>query len=201
MVDDDHLALVIGDVSGKGVAAALFMVITKTLIKNRTQLGESPKTVLEKVNNQLCEGNDAEMFVTAWIGVYEISTGKLTAANAGHEYPAVCRKGGRFERYQDRHGFVLAGMEDMRYTEYELTLEPGDILVVYTDGVTEAVDGEEKLFTEERMLKSLDGAALHEPEELLKNLKKDIDTFTGDTPQFDDITMLCLKRNEGSGRS
>jgi sigma-B regulation protein RsbU (phosphoserine phosphatase) len=195
MVDDDHLALVIGDVSGKGVAAALFMVIAKTMLKNRAQLGESPKVILEKVNNQLCEGNDAELFVTVWIGIYEISTGCLTAANAGHEYPAICRKGGRFELYKDRHGFVLAGMEDMRYTEYELELEPGDVLMVYTDGVPEAVDGADQLFTTDRMLYSLDGADSRDPETLVKKLQLDVEHFTGDALQFDDITMLCFRRN------
>jgi sigma-B regulation protein RsbU (phosphoserine phosphatase) len=195
MVDDDHLALVIGDVSGKGVAAALFMVIAKTMLKNRAQLGESPKVILEKVNNQLCEGNDAELFVTVWIGIYEISTGRLTAANAGHEYPAICKKGGSFGLYKDRHGFVLAGMEDMRYTEYELELEPGDVLLVYTDGVPEAVDGADQLFTTDRMLYSLDGADSRDPETLVKKLQSDVEHFTGDALQFDDITMLCFRRN------
>ena len=134
LVDDDHLALVIADVSGKGVPAALFMVIAKTLLKNAAQTGLSPKAVLEKVNNQLCENNEAEMFVTVWLGIYEISTGKLTAANAGHEYPAVRHENGKFELFKDRHGFVLAGMEGARYREYELELKAGDTLFVYTDG-------------------------------------------------------------------
>lgn len=125
LVDEDHLALVIADVSGKGVPAALFMVIAKTLLKNRAQMGASPKEILETVNNQLCENNDAEMFVTVWLGIYEISTGRVTAANAGHEYPAIRRKGGAFELFRDKHGFVLAGMENMRYREYEFTLADG----------------------------------------------------------------------------
>ena len=130
LVDDDHLAMVIADVSGKGVPAALFMVIAKTLLKNAAQTGLSPKAVLEKVNNQLCANNEAEMFVTVWLGIYEISTGKLTAANAGHEYPAIRRSGGRFELVKDRHGFVLAGMENARYREYELEIGLGDTLFV-----------------------------------------------------------------------
>ena len=197
LVDEDHLALVIADVSGKGVPAALFMVIAKTLLKNRAQMGASPKEILETVNNQLCENNDAEMFVTVWLGVYEISTGRVTAANAGHEYPAIRRKGGKFELFRDKHGFVLAGMENMRYREYEFTLEPGDELFVYTDGVTEATDASSALCGTERMLAALDGCASDSPEALLHGVKADIDAFVGGAPQFDDITMLCLKRSEG----
>jgi sigma-B regulation protein RsbU (phosphoserine phosphatase) len=196
LVDDDHLAMVIADVSGKGIPAALFMVITKTLLKNRAQLGESPKQILETVNNQLCEGNEAEMFVTVWLAIYEISTGRLTAANAGHEYPAICRKGGQFELYKDPHGFVLAAMEDMLHKEYELQLEPGDVLMVYTDGVPEATDEEEQLYTTDRMLQALNREKSRDPEILLKGLKQDIDAFDGNAPQFDDITMLCFKVNE-----
>ncbi len=196
LVDDDHLALVIADVSGKGVPAALFMVIAKTLIKNAAQTGLSPKAALEKVNNQLCENNEAEMFVTVWLGIYEISTGKLTAANAGHEYPAIRRKNGEFELYKDRHGFVLAGMENTRYKEYELWLEPGETLFVYTDGVAEATDGESRLYGTDRMLQALNQNPDGIPEELLAAVQQDIDRFVGDAPQFDDITMLSLQRKD-----
>ncbi len=194
LVDDDHLALVIADVSGKGVPAALFMVIAKTLLKNAAQTGLSPRAVLEKVNNQLCENNEAEMFVTVWLGVYEISTGKLTAANAGHEYPAVQRADGAFELYKDRHGFVLAGMENARYWEYGLELAVGDTLFVYTDGVAEATDGANALYGTERMLAALDRKGDAGPEQLLRAVKTDIDRFVGDVPQFDDITMLAIQR-------
>ncbi len=196
LVDDDHLALVIADVSGKGVPAALFMVIAKTLLKNAAQTGMSPKEVLEKVNNQLCENNDAEMFVTVWLGIYVISTGKLTAANAGHEYPAVERKGGKFELLKDKHGFVLAGMENARYREYELELAPGDTLFVYTDGVVEATDAANELYGTDRMLDALNQKEDPDPDELLKTVKRDIDSFVGKAPQFDDITMLALKIKE-----
>ena len=138
LIDDDRLAIVMADVSGKGVPAALFMVIAKTLLKNMAQTGRSPKDVLEKVNNQLCEGKEAEMFVTVWLGILEISTGKLTCANAGHEYPAIKRSGGDYELIKDKHGFVLAGMEGFRYKEYELHMDPGDRLFLYTDGVVES---------------------------------------------------------------
>ena len=194
LVDDDHLAMVIADVSGKGVPAALFMVIAKTLLKNAAQTGLSPKAVLEKVNNQLCENNEAEMFVTVWLGIYEISTGKLTAANAGHEYPAIRRSGGRFELVKDRHGFVLAGMEDARYREYELELGMGDTLFLYTDGVAEAIGAANILYGTERMLATLNTAPGRCPEKLLRDVKQDIDRFVGDAPQFDDITMLAIQR-------
>lgn len=200
LVDDDHLAMVIADVSGKGVPAALFMVITKTLLKNAVQTGASPKAALEKVNVQLCENNEAEMFVTVWLGIYEISTGKLTAANAGHEYPAIRRADGRFELFKDRHGFVLAGMESARYGEYELDLGVGDTLFVYTDGVTEATDAANTLYGTDRMLAALNRNCGLEPERLLHQVKADIDRFVGAAPQFDDITMLSLQRKAPAAR-
>lgn len=196
LVDDNHLALVIADVSGKGVPAALFMVIAKTLLKNVAQTGLSPRAVLEKVNNQLCENNEAEMFVTVWLGILEISTGRLTCANAGHEYPAIRRAGLDYELVKDKHGFVLAGMEDAKYKEYELILGPGDSLYVYTDGVAEATDANETLYGTDRMLDALNCHRDAVPEELLPSLKEDIDAFVGSAPQFDDITMLCLRMNE-----
>lgn len=193
LIDDDHLALVIADVSGKGVPAALFMVIAKTLLKNAAQTGLSPKAILEKVNNQLCENNEAEMFVTVWLGIFEISTGKLIAANAGHEYPAVRHQGGKFELYKDKHDFVLAGMEGARYREYEMILKPGDTLFVYTDGVAEATDATNTLYGTDRMLTALNRNEKADPEKLLQSVKEDIDMFVGEAPQFDDITMLAFK--------
>lgn len=193
LVDDNHLAMVIADVSGKGVPAALFMVIAKTLLKNCAQTGASPKQVLERVNNQLCENNDAEMFVTVWLGILDLSTGGLVAANAGHEYPALRRAEGSFELVKDKHGFVLAGMEGSRYQEYDLKLEPGDTLFVYTDGVAEATDAHEELYGTDRMLKALNQMGDAGPEALLPGVKADIDAFVGQAPQFDDITMLGLR--------
>ena len=192
LVDEDHLALVIADVSGKGVPAALFMVIAKTLLKNSAQTGASPKEILEKVNNQLCENNDAEMFVTVWIGILQISTGKIVCANAGHEYPAIRHAGGCYELVKDKHGFVLAGMEGARYREYELQLKQGDGLYVYTDGVVEATNANQELYGTERMLAALNINPHAIPEEQLPAVKADIDSFVGDAPQFDDITMLGL---------
>ena len=193
LVDGDHLALVIADVSGKGVPAALFMVIAKTLLKNASQMGLSPKEVLEKVNNQLCENNEAEMFVTVWLGILEISTGHLICANAGHEYPALRRAGRPYELVKDRHGFVLAGMEGTRYREYVLELKPGDELYVYTDGVAEAADSRNELFGAGRVLEALNGHLGGGPDVLLPEVKAEIDRFVGEAPQFDDITMLGLR--------
>lgn len=193
LVDDDHLAMVMADVSGKGVPAALFMMISKTLIKSATQSGLSPKAVLEKVNNQLCENNDAEMFVTVWLGILEISTGKMKCANAGHEYPAIMTSGGEFQLYRDKHGFVLAGMEGARYREYELELHPGDRLFVYTDGVPEATDTQNALYGTERMLQALNNSRKQSCKELLEAIHKDVKTFVNGADQFDDITMLCIE--------
>ncbi|MBD5443994.1 MAG: PP2C family protein-serine/threonine phosphatase [Lachnospiraceae bacterium] len=193
LVDADHLALVMADVSGKGVPAALFMMITKTLLKNAAQSGLSSGAVLETVNNQLLENNEAGMFVTVWLGIYEISTGRLTAANAGHEYPAIKRAGGSFTLLKDRHGFVMAGMEDVKYQEYELNLQAGDILFLYTDGVPEATDGEERFYGTDRMLEALNRNENVDSRELLLGVREDIDQFVGETEQFDDITMMALQ--------
>lgn len=193
LIDDDHLAMVIADVSGKGVPAALFMVISKTLIKNAVQQGLSPKQVLETVNNQLCEGNEAEMFVTVWLGIYEISTGTLTTANAGHEYPAIQRDHEEFQLHQDKHGFVLAGMENTKYTQQTMTLHPGDTLFVYTDGIPEATNGDEVLFGTHRMIDALNQYKCGSLTQLLNGVKEAVDTFVGDAPQFDDLTMLALR--------
>lgn len=193
LVDDDHLALVIADVSGKGIPAALFMMISKTLIKSTAQSGLSPKEVLEKVNNQLCENNEAQMFVTVWLGIVELSTGKMKCANAGHEYPAIYRNGSNFEIYHDKHGFVLAGMEGLPYSEYEIELNNGDIVYVYTDGVAEATDSGNNLYGLERMIDALNSCPKKTPDAIDKYIRDDIDKFVGSAEQFDDITMLCFK--------
>lgn len=192
LVDDDHLAVVIADVSGKGVPAALFMVIAKTLIKNHAQNKEDPGAVFTQTNAQLCEGNDAGLFVTAWMGILEISTGKFTYVNAGHNPPLLKRAGGQFEWLKSRPGFVLAGMEGVRYRENSLQLKPGDRLYLYTDGVTEATNAAQELFGEERLQQVLNDDPDLPVEELLPKIKNSIDVFVGDADQFDDITMLGL---------
>lgn len=203
LIDENHLGLVIADVSGKGVPAALFMMVAKALIKNTALNGSSPEKVFYTVNNQLCENNETNMFVTAWIGILTISTGKMICANAGHEFPAVCRKGGRYELLNDSHGFVLAGMEGSLYQEYEIEFNPGDRLFVYTDGVPEATNAAEEFYDTGRMVDALNEIPEAEPEELLRHMKADVDKFVGDAPQFDDLTMLAFhyKGTEETGEN
>ncbi|MCQ2501682.1 MAG: serine/threonine-protein phosphatase [Lachnospiraceae bacterium] len=199
-VDKDHLALVIADVSGKGIPAALYMMVSKTMLKNAAMQGMSPKQILETVNQQLCEGvEEVQMFVTVWIGIIDLSTGKMTAANAGHEYPAICRKNGSFELFKDKHGLVLGAMEGMRYREYEMVFQEGDTLFVYTDGVAEANDPDNHLFGVDNMLKALNKEAGAEVEGLLKNVRDDIEDFAFGAEQFDDITMLAFRLEKLEG--
>jgi len=193
LVDDDHLAVVIADVSGKGVPAALFMVIAKTLIKDHAQTGAAPDAVFAKVNQLLCESNDEGLFVTAWMGVLELSTGHLSYVNAGHNPPLLRQAGGEFVFLRGRSGFVLAGMEGTRYRMGTLKLSAGDTLYLYTDGVTEATDTGLELYGEERLSAVLNAHGDHDPEPLLSAVKADVDTFVGAAPQFDDITMLGLR--------
>ena len=192
LIDEDHVGLVMADVSGKGVPAALFMVIAKTLIKNRALMGGSPSDVLSYANDQLCEGNEAELFVTVWFGILEISTGKGVAANAGHEHPAIRRKDGKFELVVYRHSPAVATMEGIPFKQHEFELHPGDSLFVYTDGVAEATNAHDELYGTDRMLEALNRNPDATAEELLKTVRESIDEFVGDAPQFDDITMLGL---------
>ena len=192
LIDEDHVGLVMADVSGKGVPAALFMVIAKTLIKNRALMGGSPSEVLAYANDQLCEGNEAELFVTVWFGILEISTGKGVAANAGHEHPAIRRKDGQFELVVYRHSPAVATMEGIPFKQHEFELHPGDSLFVYTDGVAEATNAHDELYGTDRMLEALNRNPDATAEELLKTVRDSIDEFVGDAPQFDDITMLGL---------
>lgn len=192
MVDDTHLAVVMADVSGKGVPAALFMVIGKTLIKDHTQPGKSLGEVFTDVNNMLCDSNSEGLFITAFEGVLDLVTGEFRYVNAGHEPPYLCKQGEGFEAYKIRAGFVLAGMEDLRYREGSLQLSPGDRIFLYTDGVTEATDGANQLYGSERLHRVLNANLDADPETLLPAVKADVDQFVGDAPQFDDITMLCL---------
>ena len=192
LIDEDHLCMVIADVSGKGVPAALFMVIAKTLIKNQAMMGDDPADILGKVNEQLCEGNDAMLFVTVWISILTISTGKGIAANAGHEHPVIRRAGGSYELVVYRHSPAVAAMEGMRFRQHSFELHPGDRLFVYTDGVPEATNAENELFGNERMLDVLNSQPDRKPHALLETMKREIDVFVGEAPQFEDITMLCL---------
>ena len=200
-VDKDHIALVMADVSGKGVPAALFMVIAKTLIKNRTLMGGNPGAILEDVNNQLCEGNEAELFVTVWLAIIDLSTGKGLAANAGHEHPALMCCDGQYQLVIYRHSPVMAAMEGIPFRDHSFELHPGDKLFVYTDGVPEATDAQEKLFGTDRMLEALNQDPGASPKETLVNVRRSIDAFVRDAEQFDDLTMLCLQYKGGGEKA
>ncbi len=190
LIDDDHLGLVIADVSGKGVPAALFMVNSKTRIQNQAILGKSPSEILTTVNDQLAQNNDSGFFVTVWIAIIDLKTGKGVAANAGHEHPVIRRANGAYETVVYKHSFVVGAMEGARFKEHEFELQPGDRLFVYTDGVPEATNAKEEQFGIDRMLASLNSHGEDILQELLPNVKKDIDAFVGDAFQFDDLTML-----------
>ena len=192
-IDADHLCLVIADVSGKGIPGAMFMMISKRIIEDSSRQVHSPAEILYRTNEALCDSNQMDMFVTAWLGILEISTGKLTAANAGHEFPAIRRKNGHFELYKDKHNFVLGGMEGVPYKEYDLHIAPGDKLFVYTDGVPEATAADGEMFGTERMILALNTCGDKSPEAILGGIRNAVDTFVGDAEQFDDLTMMCLE--------
>ncbi|MDO4939040.1 MAG: PP2C family protein-serine/threonine phosphatase [Lachnospiraceae bacterium] len=192
-VDKTHIAIVMADVSGKGVPAALFMVIAKTLIKDHTQVGKEPGQVFTDVNQLLCESNSGELFVTAFEAVLDLETGEMVFVNAGHETPFICKKNGKFEPYKIRAAFVLAGMEGMKYRAGSIQLEPGDKIFQYTDGVTEATNAHNELYGMDRLGKALADNSEKKSIDIVQAVKKDVDEFVGDAPQFDDITMLCME--------
>lgn len=192
-IDRDHLCMVIADVSGKGIPAALFMMVSKIILQSCAMLGVSVAEILEKTNEAICSNNQTEMFVTGWLGVLEISTGKLTAANAGHEYPVIKKADGQFEIHKDKHGFVIGGIEGTKYKEYTLEFKPGDKIFLYTDGVPEATDDKDQMFGTERMIESLNRSLGDTPEQTIKNLRADINDFVNGAEQFDDLTMMCLE--------
>ena len=196
LIDDDHLCVLIADVSGKGIPAAMFMMSSQIMLRNIAAEGKSPAAILETANEMICANNKEDIFVTVWIGILEISTGKLKAANAGHEYPAVQKKDGLFELLKDQHGMVVGVMEGLKFREYELQLEPGDRIFVYTDGVPEANNAENGMFGTDRMLLALNKDAAS-PAEVLENVKNAVEEFTAGAEQFDDMTMLCLEYDRG----
>ena len=191
--DKDHLCMVMADVSGKGIPAALFMMGSKIIIKNLAMSGKSPAEVLKAMNDQICAANREDMFVTVWLGMLDLKTGVLKAANAGHEYPVIKQPGGRFEIFKDKHGFVVGGMPDVEYQEYELQLETGASIFLYTDGIPEAVNFTGEAFGTERMLDALNHADNIGPTELVCAMSSVVESFASGADQFDDITMLCLK--------
>ena len=197
LVDDNHLAMVMADVSGKGIPAALFMMMSKILIQNQAMSGKGPAEVLETVNNQICSNNREEMFVTVWLGILDLETGLLTAANAGHEKPMIMMPGGGFEVIMDKHGFVIGGMEGVKYKEYQIQLEKGSSIFIYTDGVAEATSEKDELFGLEKTIAALNSFKDGTAEEIINGVKEAVDAYVGSAPQFDDLTMLCFKY-EGS---
>ncbi|MBO6047704.1 MAG: SpoIIE family protein phosphatase [Erysipelotrichaceae bacterium] len=192
LIDDDHLAMVIGDVSGKGIPGALFMMSTNIIIKEKVKNGGTPADILFAVNNRICEHNDAEMFITIWLGILEISTGKIIAANAGHD-DAVVYHDGEFDFFKTRHGIVVGAMEDIPYRNFEIQLEKGDKIFLYTDGVPEATACNNEMYGMQRLVRTLNQCKDSSPKEVLHNVHLSVDTFVGDAPQFDDLTMLCLE--------
>ena len=193
MIGDDHLAVVIADVSGKGVPAALFMMSSKILINDHAIMGGSPAEILERVNKQVYANNKAHMFVTVWLGILEISTGKLTTASAGHEYPMI-NINGKYEMLKDKHGLAVGAMEISRYKNTEIQLKKGDSIFVYTDGVAEATDADNNLFGTDRTVEALnavpEGAS---QQDVLAGVRAAVDAFVKEAPQFDDLTMVGLK--------
>ena len=191
-ISENVVGLVMADVSGKGIPAALFMMMSKIMVQNFALTLGGPGEVLQKVNDQICTNPVEEMFVTVWLGFLDLRTGLLTAANAGHEYPILMAPGGEFELLKDRHGLVVGGMEGYPYQEYQLKLEVGSRLFLYTDGLPEATDTENRMFGIERTLKSLNEVKNGTPREVLDHVTKSVADFVGNAPQFDDTTMLCL---------
>ena len=193
-IDDDHLALVIADVSGKGVPAALFMMMSRIIISNYAMMGLSPAEVLRRSNDTIFRNNKEHMFVTAWFGIYEVSTGRVVAANAGHEYPVLRNPRGEYSFILDTHGFVLGGMENQTYEEYTFILQKGCTLVVYTDGYPEAMDSKGKMYGKERLKEALNRMPDADPKMLSEHALKSVMNYVGEAEQFDDLTMLILKR-------
>lgn len=193
MLDDDHVAIAIADVSGKGIPAAMFMLVSIVMIRNVATTQTSPAKILELVNEQLCARNEAEMFVTCWLGILEISTGELTTANAGHEFPIVCKADGSVSVIKDKHGFVMGGMSNVKYVDQKWQLNKGDTIFVYTDGVTEATNCDNELYGMDRVVEVLEEAGSVRPGGIIDAVIKSTDLFVKDSPQFDDMTMLGLK--------
>lgn len=192
LLDAEHLALVIADVSGKGVPAAIMMTVAKILIDTRARQGGSPSEIVSFVNNRLCEDNDNEMFVTLWFGILDLSSGRVVATNAGHEYPVIADSEGQYTLYRDKHKLACGAMPDVFYKDYEFTIPKGGRLFVYTDGVPEATNEAEELYGTDRMLEALNRCGEMSPEETIHEIKRSLDAFAGNAAQFDDITMLSV---------
>lgn len=192
MIDENRLALVIADVSGKGIPAALFMMASKILIKNTVMTGKSPGDVLYAVNNQICENNQLDMFVTVWLGILDLSQGTLITANAGHEYPIIQKPNGDFELFKSKHSFVVGGIRGIKYKETVHKLQSGTKLFVYTDGIPEAINESGVQYGCEKLISALNKNKDLSPDKLIKSVGADVERFIQNQPQFDDFTMLCI---------
>ncbi len=192
-IDDDHLCLVMADVSGKGIPAALFMMASEIVLADNAMVGKSPAEIMTAANATICAKNSLKMFVTVWLGILELSTGKLVASNAGHEYPVIRQPDGRFELLRDKHNFVIGGMNNIKYGEYELMFKPGTKLFLYTDGIPEATNAEDEMFGIERMLDALNAEPDATPAQILRNVQEAVEHFVDGSEQFDDLTMLCIE--------
>ncbi len=192
MPDQEHVAVVIGDVSGKGMPAALFMVSVKTLIQNSVEQNQSLDQMFEKVNNTLCAVNKLGMFVTVWFGLLELATGQLRYINAGHNPPLLLDTNGTAQWLKQRSGFVLAGKRNMKYKTFDLTMSPGQKLLLYTDGVTEAKTAQKAMFGDQRLLDYMTEHVTDGLQKTLAGIKNTVKDFVGDAEQFDDMTMLML---------
>jgi len=194
MLDENHLAFLMADVSGKGITAAMFMMKAKTILKDFAEKSDSVAEIIRQANEALCTDNEAEMFVTCWMGILDFVDNKIRFANAGHNHPLLKKKGGAFEYYKEKPGFVLGGMAGMKYKEYEFDFEVGDEFYVYTDGITEATDANTELYGDARLLEFVNTLSTVSSEEFCVEVKKNVDEFVGEAPQFDDMTMLHLRR-------
>ena len=193
LIDDDHLGIVIGDVSGKGIPAALFMMVTNIVVTNRAIVGGTPADILEYVNQDICGHNEAGMFVTLWLGILELSTGRVIAANAGHDDALICHKDGEPFPMKSKHNLVLGAFEEAGYSNFEFTLVKGDKMLLYTDGLSEATDTHEQLFGRTRAIEAFCTNKEKSPQGIIEGVKSCVDEFVGEAPQFDDLTMLCIE--------
>ena len=192
-IDESHFGMIMADVSGKGIPAAMFMMMSKSMLKTKMMSGAMPSEVLRDVNDLIRERNHAKMFVTVWIGVLDIVSGELITANAGHEYPIIKEPEGTFEVFKDKHGLVLGGMKGIKFKDTTYNMVPGTKLYIFTDGVTEARNAEREFYGMNNLLKALDNAKDESTDVILAKVKEDIDNFVKDAEQFDDITMMCIE--------
>ncbi len=200
-VDANKICLVIADVSGKGIPASLFMMKSKAIIRGYAESGKNPAEIFRLANNGLCDGNDADMFVTVWIGIVDLETGHMVCSNAGHEYPVIKRANGNYELYKQKHNFALAVIRDAKFREYELDLAPGDSLFVYTDGIPEAINESKEEYGTTRLVDVLNKYKDLSQQNILKYTRRDINYFVGEEEQFDDVTMLGFKYKGNMGKT